>query len=141
MRRLFTMLLVVSCSTLLMAAGSSGGSNGSQSDGGMGQKGKITGTVKDVMPQDSMITISKEGGQVDTVKVTDKTDMSMNLDELKSGDKVKVEYETRQNQKVAKSIKMGSSNGNGSKDGSKDGSKGKGGKQDTSGMMNDTTGY
>ncbi|MBN1601279.1 MAG: hypothetical protein JW915_06705 [Chitinispirillaceae bacterium] len=131
MKRLLTMLLVVSCSTLLMAAGSNGGSNGSQSNGENGQKESITGTIKDVMPQDSMLTVSKEGGLVDTVKVTDQTDMDMNLDELKSGDSVKVEYETQQEQKVATSIKMGTSNG----DGSKDDSKNKDEKKDTSGMM------
>ncbi|HEX2959915.1 MAG TPA: hypothetical protein VHO70_23970 [Chitinispirillaceae bacterium] len=131
MKKMKSILMVVSFSTLLFAAGS--GSNGNQSDGAA--KGKVIGTVEDVMRQDSMLVIKHENqNMLDTVKVTEKTKMDTSLDQLKKGDRVDVEYMTKDDQKVAKSIMMNSSNGN-------DGSKEKDQKRDSSGNQSDTMQY
>ncbi len=135
MIRMKSILMVVSCSTLLFATGSNSGSNGSQSDGSMNEKNKITGTIEDVMPQDSMLIISPENqGMPDTVKVTNKTKMETTLDQLKKGDRVEVEIQTKGDQKVAKSIRMGTSDGS-------DGNQKKNQKKDSTGNQSDTMQY
>jgi hypothetical protein len=128
MIRMKSILMVVSCSTLLFAAGS--GSNGGQPNGEMGGKTKISGTIQDIMPQDSMLVISQQDqNMLDTVKVTDKTKMDTSLDQLKKGDRVDVDIQTKDNMKVAKRIRMATDGSNGSKE------------KDTTGNQSDTMPY
>jgi hypothetical protein len=143
MIRMKSILMVVSCSALLFATGSGSGSgsssgsgsNGSQSDNEMTEKNKITGTIEEVMPQDSMLVISSEKqGMLDTVKVTEKTKMETTLAKLKKGDRVEVDVMMKGTQKVAKRIRMESPEGS-------DGNQGKSHKGDTTKGQSDTMQY
>lgn len=132
MIRMKSILMVVSCSALLFAAGT-GSDTGSNGD--MGGKTKISGTIEEVMRQDSMLVIRLENDKMlDTVRINDKTKMDTNLDQLKKGDRVEVEYMTKDNMKVAESVKMDTSDGG-------DGSQDKSHKKDTSKSDRDTMQY
>jgi hypothetical protein len=134
-----SILMVVSCSALLFAtgygSGSGSGSNGSQSGNEMAEKSKITGTIQEVMPQDSMLIIQSTQGMLDTVKVTDKTKLETNLDQLKKGDQVTVDVMKKGNMKMAKRIRMGTS------DGSNESNQKKSQRRDTTGNQSDTMQY
>jgi hypothetical protein len=132
-----SILMVVSCSALLFAtgSGSGSGSNGSESGNEMAEKNKIIGTIEEVMPQDSMLVISPENqSRLDTVKVTEKTKMETNLEQLKKGDRVDVDVLTKGNMKIAKRIRMETSGGS-------DGSSQKNQRKDSTGNQRDTMQY
>lgn len=137
MIRMKSILMVVSCSALLFAtgSGSGSGSNGSESGNEMAEKNKIIGTIEEVMPQDSMLVISPENqSRLDTVKVTEKTKMETNLEQLKKGDRVDVDVLTKGNMKIAKRIRMETSGGS-------DGSSQKNQRKDSTGNQRDTMQY
>lgn len=142
MIRMKSILMVVSCSALLFATGSGSGtdsgsnpgSNGSRSDNEMAEKNKITGTIQEVMPQDSMLVIQSTEGMLDTVKVTEKTKLETTLAKLKKGDRVEVDVMKKGTMKMAKRIRMETSQGS-------NGNQGKSHKKDTTGNQSDTMQY
>jgi hypothetical protein len=137
-----SILMVVSCSALLFATGSGSGygsgsgSNGNQSGNEeMAEKNKITGTIQEVMPQDSMLIIQSTQGMLDTVKITEKTKLETTLDQLKKGDKVTVDVMKKGTMKMAKRVRMGTS------DGSSGSNQKKSQRRDTTGNRSDTMQY
>lgn len=87
------------------------GDNGSNGEGE-----KITGTIQQINPTDSMLIV-KSDDEIDTIYFNENTEMS--IDQLRPNTEVKIWYEEKDDRKVANKIKVGGENGqksNGQKD-------------------------